>query len=280
MIDVILMSADSTSPSAPPAAGEKSAVMVLPPLDNPYHPPNAPSGGGDESSGGREGEDGIKPARWASMAAIVGFSCGVVMVAVSIYATLDMFWSALASQGGASVPPTLAPLAYGPTTAIASIKRCIMYLTAVPFLIWFHRCYRNLTWLWVEGTRYSTKWAVGGWLIPILNLVRPYQVAREIWDASNPDVEVGEGPRGWLQKRTGHTVLTWWLLGLSPAVVWPVAYLLTQRPSLALWKLGLCLYIFSELLKGLTAIAAILLIRRLDARQAARQTKLRRIFAR
>lgn len=273
------MSTEPTESSKPLATGKSGAAVVQPPSDNPYQFPSAPiareCGPGDNSVGG----DGIKPVRWASMVAMVGLSCSLFMAAFSIYVTLNMYWLSLVSHGGASVAPTQSAGAVRLAEVVNAIEQFVIIMTAIPFLIWFHRCYRNLAWLYVEGIKYSTRWAIGGWFIPIVNLIRPYQVAREIWDASNPDVHADEGPQGWLLKRSARLVQIWWVLGLAPGVVWFVANSFIKQPSLVNWKVGIWLFIVGNLINGGAAVAAMLVIRRLDARQAARQNRLRTIFA-
>jgi hypothetical protein len=52
------------------------------------------------------------------------------------------------------------------------------------FIPWFHRAYKNLrTW---HATRFGSGWAIGGWFVPFLNLVRPYQIAKELASHSGP----------------------------------------------------------------------------------------------
>jgi hypothetical protein len=53
--------------------------------------------------------------------------------------------------------------------------------SGILFITWFHRAYANVAQWSPDGTEYATKWAVIGWLIPILHVVRPYQIAKEIW---------------------------------------------------------------------------------------------------
>jgi hypothetical protein len=59
-------------------------------------------------------------------------------------------------------------------------------LTAVFFLMWLYRAHKNLVPLGSSNLQYSPKWAVGGFFVPFLNLVRPYQVAKEIFQNSIP----------------------------------------------------------------------------------------------
>lgn len=55
-------------------------------------------------------------------------------------------------------------------------------LVAAPvFLIWLHRSYRLAGQVLGQPMKYTPGWAVGYWFVPFLNLVRPYQVVKEIW---------------------------------------------------------------------------------------------------
>jgi hypothetical protein len=64
----------------------------------------------------------------------------------------------------------------------------IYVLTIIVFLIWIYRAHRNLYALRPTYLRFSPGWAVGWWFVPFANLVRPFQVMREIWWESDPDI--------------------------------------------------------------------------------------------
>ncbi len=51
----------------------------------------------------------------------------------------------------------------------------------VTFCIWFHRAHANLRAAKLPKLEYGSGWAVGGFFVPILNLVRPFQVMKEVW---------------------------------------------------------------------------------------------------
>lgn len=57
---------------------------------------------------------------------------------------------------------------------------CIGIVSIVYLLMWFRRAYYNLEVLQTT-TQYSNSWAVWGWLVPILNLYRPYRMMTEIY---------------------------------------------------------------------------------------------------
>ena len=68
--------------------------------------------------------------------------------------------------------------------AIASgfvvLELIALLTTGVVFITWTRRLYRNVAPLGGE-TRFKPGWAVGGWFVPLLNLVRPKQVLDDAW---------------------------------------------------------------------------------------------------
>ena len=97
----------------------------------------------------------------------------------------------------------------------------VVFLVAVGFLIaWTNRVYRNLEPLGVQGLRFTEGWAVGGWFVPFLNLVRPKQILDDVWRASGPD----GGDDDWHRRKVTPLLHVWWglwilggLLSLSSA---------------------------------------------------------------
>jgi hypothetical protein len=91
----------------------------------------------------------------------------------------------------------------------ATLQNCILAMSiflGIAFLLWVFCTYKNLTAFGDGRTdRTSPGWAVAGFVIPVLNLVRPYQVIKEIWQRSSTT------------KTTNATiyVLSWWLIILG-----------------------------------------------------------------
>jgi hypothetical protein len=81
--------------------------------------------------------------------------------------------------------------------------------TAVVFLIWINRAYKNLSALKARNLEFSPGWAVGWWFIPFANLVKPFQVVRELFNESDPDFDQDTGflrvPAG-----TPFVIGLWW----------------------------------------------------------------------
>ncbi len=114
--------------------------------------------------------------------------------------------------------------------AFVGITQTLVFLvTAVLFLIWMYRSHRNLSALGAEGLRFRGGWVVGYWFIPVLNLYRPYQVMREIWQGSDPSVlEAGEQ---WRTVPSSALLGWWWAMWLASSVFGRISTRLALRAA-------------------------------------------------
>lgn len=68
------------------------------------------------------------------------------------------------------------------------------FLVTVPFfLIWVYLVHRNLRDMGAKRLEFTSGWAVGWFFVPFMNLVRPVQVMKEIWNASSPRYSDSDG---------------------------------------------------------------------------------------
>ena len=94
--------------------------------------------------------------------------------------------------------------------AVSTASTILVLLSIAVFvliIIFLFRAVKN-TELWnTVRERWTPGWAIGGWFIPIANLVIPFLVVRETWHRSNPAAVSGGD-------RRASTVLIWgwWLL--------------------------------------------------------------------
>ncbi len=82
---------------------------------------------------------------------------------------------------------------------VSSLYFLTFVLTVVAFCFWMHRVSRNLGPLQAKEWRFTPRWAVIWWFVPVMQLIRPYEVVREIWRGSR---EEAPGP-SW-------ALLPWW----------------------------------------------------------------------
>ena len=98
---------------------------------------------------------------------------------------------------------------------LLALQLVLLGIAGVAFVEWLYQSRINLRAFGVRRLRYPRVWAVGGFLVPALNLVRPYQVVREVWQASDPRTQ---DPFAWSQLGTGRLLPAWW----AATVVWVV----------------------------------------------------------
>jgi len=85
----------------------------------------------------------------------------------------------------------------------------VALLTAVAFLFWIYRAHKNLKALGATDLKFSPGWAIGGFFVPILNIVRPYQVVTEIWKASAAGAR-RSATLNWTYEQTPLFISLWW----------------------------------------------------------------------
>ena len=67
---------------------------------------------------------------------------------------------------------------------IGIIQIIVFVLSAITFIQWFRRAYFNLH-LRVNHLSHSEGWAAGCWFMPIVNLFRPYQIMKELFQETH-----------------------------------------------------------------------------------------------
>jgi hypothetical protein len=104
--------------------------------------------------------------------------------------------------------------------ALDALRLALFVATATAFLLWAYQARANVRALGVRRPRFARPWAVLAFLVPGLNLVRPYAVLAEIWQGSDPAIL---DPLGWRGSRVPRLLRLWWgtvlgwaaLLGLA-----------------------------------------------------------------
>src|SRR5262249_47302737 len=101
---------------------------------------------------------------------------------------------------------------------VGSLQLAVLIVTAVLFIRWFSRAYKNLRALGAYGLRYSAGWAIGAWFVPILNIWRPKQIANDIWRASDPSAPPEQGV-SWRTRAVPPLLTFWWILWIASIYV-------------------------------------------------------------
>ena len=139
-------------------------------------------------------------------------------------------------------------------------------LIGFPFFFWFYRVYANLQSFGLRRLEYSPGWAIGGFFVPFLNFVRPYEIADEIWSWSFP-----ASPDGRIPSKGTVPVKLWWGLYLAGNLSAYLPILLNTGPRV-IGKLILIqrVALFGNVLWIAAAAATILLVKRIDDGQKSR----------
>ncbi len=90
---------------------------------------------------------------------------------------------------------------------IGLVQLVVFIATAVVFLIWIYLASRNLRSFHAVDVRFTPGWAVGWFFVPFMNLFRPYQVIKEIWEESDPDTRTDPSMP---YKPSSTAMVGWW----------------------------------------------------------------------
>jgi len=210
-------------------------------------------------------QSGHDRARW-----ITYFLIGVIIVApismLSNYVQIDLLESA---RRGMSIASAEASANDARQQLIGSIQTLLLIGTATLFLMWFHRAHRNLSALGAKELQHTPGWAVGGFFVPILNLIRPYQVACEIWKASDPGYSDGTS---WKSLGTPSVVQRWWWMFLITGFLGNITLrMMIQNPDTIQDLITLSwINLVTDILDIPSAIFAITMVKQIDQRQETR----------
>jgi len=141
-------------------------------------------------------------------AAVAGLSAGFEISQIHLLSTI----------GSYSEIPEDSRWAYTFIRNTLLVSRFALYgAIAVAFITWLHRCRINVRAFGCRRFRYSRIWSIIGFMIPVLNLFRPYQVVSEVWRASDP--RSVETPVAWVNMPVSRFVAAWWTTLLATALL-------------------------------------------------------------
>ncbi len=109
---------------------------------------------------------------------------GVVVAAVGLWSSWQQLQLIQDLARGANIPDAVVEASDARQQLIGFGQLGVGLVSAVVFLMWTSAITKRLTQLGVIDMRYAPRWSVWGFIIPIVNLFRPYQVMSELWKAS------------------------------------------------------------------------------------------------
>lgn len=140
-------------------------------------------------------------------------------------------------------------------------------VTGVLVIIWMWRAAKNNQALGRERPRFGPGWAIGGWLIPIANLVIPVLMMQDLWRGS--DSSIPRGDMRWKIADRSPLVGWWWGLWIASSGVLSFAGGGNENLVNTLSKLqsNLRFGVVSAVLSVGASVLALLVVRRLSQRQ-------------
>jgi hypothetical protein len=144
-------------------------------------------------------------------------------------------------------------------------------LSAVLFLGWVIRAYRNLPALGVQPLRMSTSRATAVWFVPFVNLVLSKEVVDDLWRGSDP--EVPPLSPAWRLQTVPYRVHLWWVALLTSGVLlvaaqWALPELGAADAAAA--RAGLTLAMLAHLAAAAAALLTLFVVKEIADRQEAR----------
>jgi hypothetical protein len=152
---------------------------------------------------------------------------------------------------------------------VLRLQMTLLTATGIAFITWLYRARANLRAFGVRHLRYSRNWAVFGFVVPIVNLVRPYQVVREVWQASDPS---STEPDGWMAIKPPLLVQAWWACfvafisfkSLSVWMFWSAVSDVSRR------EIALGVELFADLMAAVSVTLVYFVIDRITESQQAK----------
>lgn len=241
---------------------------IEPPEANPYAPPSAPvvqEAGSPAASSGTAAvflaNDGRARAAVVALALVTASNALTALASLLLYKVAGGF-------GDADRALLREMSLYAGFVGLSVLLGLVLTaLCAVLFVRWFRRAYENLLALGEPVLAHAPIWAVAGFFVPILHLFRPYQIAKEIWHGSDPELDT-TGPLGNIAERGQTPVTLWWGFWIGSNILSNVATRAgTGGDGFDALRNAQIVTMISEVLAIVAGILAIRMIRRVTSWQ-------------
>ena len=164
---------------------------------------------------------------------------------------------------------------------IGTLQLVARFTALIVFLIWFYRAHRNLQALGIRRGRYSSPWTVLLFLVPILNLYYAYDLVKELWRQSSPDLGFSDAflkqPAFTREHYPAKTALIglWWGFTIASIVAARISLtIISNSPSISDRMTATSMDLISDALAVVASISLILIVKNIDARQEEKHRRL------
>ena len=181
-------------------------------FNQPGYPPAYPPQGSPDSQWRaqlRQGLGYFRPLN--TLAAVVIFFAALQGILTLATLKLENDAMNLVKAANASAIPDMASINANDSLRIslALANLGVLIVGVIVYLVWIHRAHKNLQALGNRMLEFTPGWAAGWYFVPFLNLVRPFQVMREIVGGSDPDTVPRSGTE-WQAASLSPVIGAWW----------------------------------------------------------------------
>lgn len=154
------------------------------------------------------------------------------------------------------------PQETGQAEATLLIVQFLLFIVAaLVALRWIYLANANARARGAQDMMVSPGWAVGWFFVPLMNLVMPYMMMRELWKAS-------ARPGDWQMEPAPPVILLWWILWVAAGVTGMLGFQMSLEPEIAEGGAAEFLYFLSDLCFIPALLLFAWLIGRIQAMQA------------
>lgn len=164
---------------------------------------------------------------------------------------------------------------------IGTLQLLARFTASIVFLIWFYQAHQNLQALGIRRGRYSSPWIVFLFLVPILNLYYAYDLVKELWRQSSPDLGFSDDflkqHAFTLEHYPSKTALVglWWGFTIASVLVARISLtIISHGPGISDRITGTWMDLISDGFAVVASILLILLVKNIDARQEEKHRRL------
>ena len=197
-------------------------------------------------------------ANWLLTGLVVSIALGFVDIA--LFAPVR--FAVLRSQATEISPSDAGLLLVG--TMLDLAQALVFGLVAVMFIFWLYNARVNLVYWGFAALKWGPGWALGGWFLPVANLIVPKLVVDTVWSASAVPHD-----QSWAQRRSSGLVWAWWLVflgSIAGAVAFGGVTFSLSDPAVLLVGMRA----LATLPSMVAAVLAFLVVRTITLRQDAR----------
>lgn len=155
------------------------------------------------------------------------------------------------------------------TGGVAIISLVVFLVNAVLIMQWMYRAYLNLEFINTPGLTTKASWAILFWFVPIANLFKPYQVMKEIWQASDPQSD-GQGFSASL--KPPRIFGLWWAFWIVNGVIGQITFRLEMAKETTMSD---AISVIGQAASVIGALLLIQVIKQTTARQEAKIPELK-----